>query len=372
MKIVKNNIVLNQPGTAKIIPEEPDDLWLLYNLIAAGDVITASTSRKVQSDGSGKAKSAMRVRINLEISIVTVDYDKASSTVRAKGKSVTCNDYVVAGSFHTIEIERNREFDLTKKIWDSDAIAALRQGSAKSSGADLAVVLIEEDSATVFLIGGRSTKVCPKINAATSARSKKSSRSDKFFEDLFAAFMKYIDFEIVRCAVIASSGSAKDEFRRFLLSEAQRLKLKTLENNKSRIVVASTKGKNQSLNEVLQAAAVMSLIRDTKAAMEIRAFKEFSDALTSDSGRACYGPKSVEMAQEMAAIETLLITDDLYSSGDIATRRKYTELVSAVKKSGGNAFVFSSEQGSGEELAKVTGVAAILRFPVPDLDDLVI
>ncbi|EXB75943.1 hypothetical protein L484_022620 [Morus notabilis] len=368
MKIVKDNIVLNQPGTVKIIPEEPDDLWLLYNLIAAGDVISTVTSRKVHGDGGRKAKATTRVRITLDISIATVDYDKASSTVRAKGKSLTSNEYVASGSFHTIEIETNKEFDLRKKVWDSAAIDALREGSQKASSADLAVVLIEEDFAAVFLIGGRSSKVCPRINAPKSKKSK----SNKFFEDIFAVFVKYVNFDTVRCAVIASSGSAKDEFRRFLLTEAQKSKLKTLEKNKSRIVVATTKGKIQSLNEVLHDEAVMSLVGNTKAAMEIKAFKEFSDALSSNSDQACYGEKSVEMAQEMTAIETLLITDDLYSSGDIATRRKYMELVKAVKKGGGNAFVFSPEQGSGEELAKLTGVAAILRFPVPDIDYLVI
>lgn len=117
--------------------------------------------------------------------------------------------------------------------------------------------------------------------------------------------------------------------------------------------------------------AVINLIRETNVVPEIRVFKEFLDMVTSNSDRACYGPKSVETAHEMLAIETLLITDDLFRSVEIETRHKYVGLVKSVKKAGSKVFVFSSMHVSGEELAKVTGIAAMLRFPLPDLDDMV-
>lgn len=76
--------------------------------------------------------------------------------------------------------------------------------------------------------------------------------------------------------------------------------------------------------------------------------------VTSNSDRACYGPKSVETAHE------------------IETRHKYVGLVKSVKKASSKVFVFSSMHVSGEELAKLTGIAAMLRFPFPDLDYMVI
>lgn len=69
--------------------------------------------------------------------------------------------------------------------------------------------------------------------------------------------------------------------------------------------------------------------------------------------------------------ETLLITDDLFRSAEIETRHKYVGLVKSVKKAGSKVFVFSSMHVSGEELAKLTGIAAMLRFPLPDLDEMV-
>ncbi|EOY09960.1 Eukaryotic release factor 1 family protein isoform 4 [Theobroma cacao] len=89
-----------------------------------------------------------------------------------------------------------------------------------------------------------------------------------------------------------------------------------------------------------------------------------------EAARACYGPKHVEIAHERMAVQTLLITDDLFRNSDIATRQKYVNLVNSVKDSGGTAHIFSSMHVSGEQLAQLTGIAAILRFPLPDLEDI--
>lgn len=185
-----------------------------------------------------------------------------------------------------------------------------------ASSADLAVVLMQQQgSAQVFLVGKRATTLCTKINGSTSS----SSNSDKFFENVFRAFVKHVDFSTIRCVVIGSPG-VKDEFRGYLLSEAQRLKLKSIEDKKSRIVVATTSPSNtHNLSEVLNDNAVINLIRETNVVPEIRVFKEFLDVVTSNSDHACYGLKRVETAHEMLAIETLLITDDL--SGELRLRR---------------------------------------------------
>jgi protein pelota len=53
----------------------------------------------------------------------------------------------------------------------------------------------------------------------------------------------------------------------------------------------------------------------------------------------------------------------------ILQRRAYARLVDGVKEAGGEAFIFSGAHVSGEQLDQLTGVAAILRFPLPDLED---
>ncbi|KAK3226676.1 hypothetical protein Dsin_006538 [Dipteronia sinensis] len=369
MKLFAKKIGINQPGTVKITPEEPDDLWVVYNLISPGDVVVTDTTRKVSHPtASGKGKGSTRVTIKLEIRITNVDYEKDSSILRVKGRNVSQNEHVVVGAFHTLELEQNKQFDLTKKVWDSNSIDALREGRDKSSVADLAVILMHQNLARLYLVGGKTTKLCENVEDFSTSNKKDSN---KFFENLFRAFVKHVDFDAVKCVVIGSPGSVKDEFRSYLLTEAQELKIKRIEENKSRILVMGT-AKNVSLEGFLKDNAVMNLIKGTKAALEIRVYNEFSDMLSSNPDRACYGPKNVETAHDLKAIDTLLITDDLVRSAEIKTRQKYVELVKSVKDVGGKAFVYSSKHVSGEQLATLTGIAAILRFPLPHLDDMVV
>ncbi|XP_057547176.1 protein PELOTA 1 [Amaranthus tricolor] len=375
MKIVRRDFVRGGPGSVKMIPEEADDLWMAYNLIAVGDSVLAVTVRKVLREASGR-RDAERVKLRLEIIVESVDYDKEGSMLRLRGKNTLENDHVKIGAFHTLELELHRPFVLRKAIWDSLALDMLHQASDPAASADLAVLLMQEGLANILLVGKSVTLTRSRIEASIPRKHGPAiagyeSALNKFFENVLQAFLKHIDFKIVRCAVIASPGFTKDQFHRHLLLEAERRQLRSIIENKSRILlVHTTSGYKHSLKEVLDAPNVMNMIKDTKAAQEVRALEEFFSMLSNDPARACYGPKHVEVAHERMAIQTLLITDELFRSADVSSRKKYVNFVDSVKASGGNTHIFSSMHVSGEQLAQLTGIAAILRFPLPDLDDI--
>ncbi|KAH9734515.1 hypothetical protein WN944_003429 [Citrus x changshan-huyou] len=248
-------------------------------------------------------------------------------------------------------------------LWDSLALDTLHQAADPTASADLAVVLMQEGLAHILLVGRSMTITRSRIETSIPRKHGPAiagyeSALNKFFENVLQAFLKHVDFNVVRCAVIASPGFTKDQFHRHLLLEAERRQLRPIIENKSRIILVHTSsGYKHSLREVLDAPNVMNMIKDTKAAQE-------------DPTRACYGPKHVEVAHERMAVQTLLITDDLFRNSDITTRQKYVNLVTSVKDSGGTAHIFSSMHVSGEQLGQLTGIAAILRFPLPDLEDI--
>ncbi|XP_022718522.1 protein PELOTA 1-like isoform X1 [Durio zibethinus] len=387
MKVVRRDLVPNGPGSVKMIPVDSDDLWFVYNLIAAGDSVMARTVRKVLRETAG-GRDAERVTLKLEIKVEAIDYDKEGSVLRIRGKNILENEHVkfVAfkgiivllqiGAFHTLELELHRPFVLRKEIWDSLALDVLQQASDPGASADLAVVLMQEGLANILLVGKSVTSTRSRIETSIPRKHGPAiagyeSALKKFFENVLQAFLKHIDFNVVRCAVIASPGFTKDQFHRHLLLEAERRQLRPIIENKSRIILVHTSsGYKHSLREVLDAPNVMNMIKDTKAAQEVRALKDFFSMLSNDPARACYGPKHVEIAHERMAVQTLLVTDDLFRNSDVVTRQKYVNLVNSVKDSGGTAHIFSSMHVSGEQLAQLTGIAAILRFPLPDLEDI--
>ncbi|KAL9437276.1 hypothetical protein AB3S75_023183 [Citrus x aurantiifolia] len=376
MRIVRKDLIPNGPGSVKVIPVDSDDLWFAYNLVAAGDSVLAVTVRKVVRQTKSGGKDAERVKLKLEIKVEALDYDKEGSALRISGKNILENEHVKIGAFHSLEIELHRPFVLTKDVWDSVALDTLHQASDSAATTDLAVVLMQEGLANIFLVGRSMTITRSRIETSIPRKhgpavARYESALNKFFDSVLHAFLKHVDFNVVRCAVIASPGFTKDQFHRYLLLEAERRQLRPIIANKSRIVIVHTSsGYKHSLREVLDASNVMNLIKETKAAQEVKVLKEFFNMLSNDPTRACYGPKHVEVAHERMAVQTLLIADDLFRNFEIATRKKYVDLVNSVKDSGGTAHIFSSMHVSGEQLGQLTGVAAILRFPLPDLEDI--
>ncbi|KAL2345147.1 hypothetical protein Fmac_006432 [Flemingia macrophylla] len=359
MKLLEKDFAVNQTGSAKIVAEEPDDVWVLYNLILPGDVVSADTSRKIHLDSSSKHHAASRVKLTLHLKVTTRDFHKDSSTLRLHGRNLHHNQHVAAGSFHTLTLEPNKPFHLCKKLWQNDAVQALNEKTASqpsnsnpsNSPPDLAVVLFHQHHAEIHLVGQGATARCIKVEP-----TKKTASGSAFFRQVFSALVKHVDFNVVKSVVMSS-----EEFRRFVWSEARRLRKRWLEENKTRMVVVPTGGHEGDLGKVLGDPAVTDLVKDVK----VGAFRELWEMVCNDSGRACYGSAEVERAREVRAIETLLICDELYRNDEVGTRLRYEGLVKSVKEGGGKAFVYSSMHVSAPQLAQLTGVAAILRFPLP-------
>jgi hypothetical protein len=103
---------------------------------------------------------------------------------------------------------------------------------------------------------------------------------------------------------------------------------------------------------------------------QVRALEKFYLTLSNDQDRACYGLKDVTLANEQLAIDELLVTDTLFKAADISTRQKYVALVDSVRENGGKVHVFSCLHVSGVQLNLYTGIAATLRHPMPELDEI--
>ena len=88
--------------------------------------------------------------------------------------------------------------------------------------------------------------------------------------------------------------------------------------------------------------------------------------LATDPDRACYGTNHVLRASEQLAISDLLVSDQIYRTPNIQLRKQYINLMESVKTNGGKVFKFSSMHTSGSQLNLYTGIAAVLRFPIPD------
>ncbi|XP_066595606.1 protein pelota [Prorops nasuta] len=375
MKLVHKNIDKEGEGSVSLVPENMEDIWHAYNLIGEGDFVSCSTIRKVQTESATGSSSCYRVRTTLKICVENIDFDTQACVLRLKGRNIEENKYVKTGAYHTLDVEQNRKFTITKAKWDSICLERVDTACDPMQNADVAAVIMQEGIAHVCLITANMTIVRTKIDQVIP-RKRKGNISQhekgliKFYESVMQGILRHINFEIIKCIIVASPGFVKDQFMDYMVQQAIKLDNKIiLENRGKFLLVHASSGFKHSLKEVLADPAVVSRISDTKAAGEVRALEAFYHVLQTDPARAFYGKRHVEKANESQAIETLLISDKLFRSQNIGLRKEYVALVESVKESGGDVKIFSSLHVSGEQLEQLTGVAAILRFPIPELED---
>jgi len=375
MKLLWKNFEKNGKGQVGLIPEEPEDMWHAYNLVANRDLLKSTTIRKVQTESATGSTSSNKIRTTLTIQVEATDFDIQACVLRVKGRNVEENQYVKMGQYHTIDLELNRKFVLTKLEWDIVSIERIELACDAAKQADLGAIVMQEGIAHVCLVLSTMTIVRAKIEVNIPRKRRGNCTQHdkglfKFYDQVIQAALRHFNFEVLKCILVASPGFVKDQFSEYMFNQAVKLEQKVLIENKSKfLMVHASSGFKHSLKEVLAEPAVLAKLSDTKAAGEVKTLDAFYSMLQSEPDRAFYGIGYVERANEMAAIETLMVTDELFRSQDLATRKRYVNLVEGVRDNNGEVKIFSSLHVSGEQLGQLSGVAAILRFPLPDLMD---
>ncbi|CAB3401866.1 unnamed protein product [Caenorhabditis bovis] len=375
MKQLKRQIERDGSGFVVLIAEEAEDMWHVFNLIRVGDVVQASTIRKVVSETSTGTTSSQRIHTMLTIEVESIDFDPGAQQLHLKGKNIVENDIVKMGAYHTLDLEPHRKFTLRKAEWDSIDIERLNTALDPAQNADVAAVVLHEGLANVCLITPAMTLTRAKIDMAIPRKRKGFTSQhekglEKFYEAVCAAFMRHVNLDLVKCVIVASRGFVKETFMDHLMAYAAANGKKiTTEQRAKFLLTHSSSGFKHALKEVLETPQVAARLSETKAQAEVKALNQFLELMSTEPERAFYGYNHVNTANKELAIETLLLSDSLFRSQDIETRRKYVKLAESVREQNGKVHIFSSMHVSGEQLAQLTGCAAILRFPMPDLED---
>ncbi|CAM9487969.1 unnamed protein product [Chrysoparadoxa australica] len=349
-------------------------MWHTYNLVTKGDRVTTSTNRKVVSESSTGSVTSKRVRLNLTIQVEKVDFDSDSCLLRLSGKSIKENAYVRVGAYHTADLELNQTFSIEKDCWDAIHLERIEAASDPVKLADVAAVVMTTGLAHVCLVSSHMTVTKARIEINIPRRRPGSSDHkkaiEKFFEAVYQNILRHVSFTKIKCVLLGSPGYVKDDFWEYMNQASVRRDDRALIENKGKFVLChANSGHKRAVEELFAQPGVAARLADTKAAAEVKALEGFFKMFKTDPDRAFYGYNHVKRANDSCAIDTLLVTDGLFRSTDLPTRKRYVELVELARNNGAKLFIFSTAHVSGEQLQQFSGIAAVLRFPMPDIEE---
>ena len=378
MKIVKKNISMKDgSGSILLRPETPEDLWHSYNLLRTGDLVRCTTVRKVVKESSTGSTTSSKKRLMLTIRLKTIDFDPDALQVRLSGVVENQNDLVRLGAHHTLTLELHQNFSIEKTCWDQIYLEIIEEACNPDRQAELAAVVMHMGLAHVCLVTGSLTVTKARIETNIPKKRTGSSNNakaiKKFFEAVYQALLRHVDFQKIKAILIGSPGYVKDDFLVYLKEECVRRDDRPFMDAVSKdkfVLVKASNGHKYALEEVFSDPTITKKIDDTKVIKEVAILNKFMRMMDVDPDRAYYGYNHVKSAAAQLAIDSLLVTDELFRSSSVQTRREYVRLVEGVRENGGTVYIFSSMHVSGQQLQQVSGVAAILRYPLPDLDEL--
>lgn len=382
MRLVKQAIERDGSGTITLCPEEPEDMWFTYNLIRPTDTLRASALRRVTTESSTGSTSSIRIHTTLTIRVTGSDFDPQSAQLHVSGRIAEETKYTKVGQYHTLDLELNRNFTLEKaEGWDSVARDVVREACDPVKSSEAWAVVLEEGLANLCVLTGSRTVLRQRIEGKVPrkrgglAQGEHDKGMRKFFQTVLDTLLRQIDLTESKPILLASPGYTAQNFQKFIIETATRTGNKALLAQKANfLIVHSSSGHLYALNEILSSPEVLMKLKDTKYARETNLMDNFMTMLRKDDGRAWYGPREVEQAAEQGALGrgggVLLISNALFRAQDVSVRRRWVKLVDKVRDvEGGEVRVLSSEHESGKKLEGLGGIAAILTFPLNDLDE---
>lgn len=358
-------------------------------MIQENDHIRAKAVRRVTKTSDTGSTSSQRIALNLTIAVTSTDFDIGSGQLHVSGRVAVENEHVKLGQHHTLDLELNRNFTLEKGDgWDSVALEMLKEACDSERKAELWAVVLGEGVANICMITEHQTILRQKIEVPVPRKRKggvdgHTKGMERFFSTTLSTLLRQIDLPNTATTIqgktlpllLASPGFVATSFLAYIRAEATRTTNKPLLALIPSIIIAhSSSAHVHSLNEILSSPAITTKLSDTKFARETALMDKFNTLMRLDDGRAWYGPREVERAVDKGAVGrgggVLLINNALFRAQNIGERRRWVTLVDRVREvEGGEVRVLSSLHESGKRLEGLGNVAAILTYPLEDLDE---
>jgi protein pelota len=336
-------------GEIKLVPENLDDIWHLYNIIEEGDLVRAVTFRTAEGEKADKlrAKKSEKKKMKLGVLVEKVTFHEFSNRLRIQG--VIKEGPQDLGSYHTfnVDAEEMRPLSLLKEQWKAHQLQRINEAVQQRTQPMLVIVSLDDDAATVALLYQSGVQLVAEIDAHRSGKMYESKETThEYFGEIFSVIktVKKPDSPLV----VIGPG-----FTREHLMKQGKEKEPTL--FKDSITHAVSNAGINGVHEALKIGIVEQITKENRVSKETQAVEKVFEEIKKD-GLVTYGAREVEDALTRGAAEKLLISDILVRSPS------GEHLLGLARKTDCAFMIINTMHDAGKKFEGIGGAAALLRF----------
>jgi protein pelota len=336
-------------GEIKLVPENLDDIWHLYNIIEEGDLVRAITFRTAEGEKADKlrAKKTEKKKMKLGIQVEKVNFHEFSNRLRIQG--IIREGLQDLGSYHTfnVDAEEMQPISIIKNQWKAHQLQRIDEAVLQRTQPMLVFVSLDDDAATIALLYQSGVQTVAEIDAHRSGKMYESKETtSEYFGDIFSVIktVKKPDSPLV----IIGPGFTRDH----LLKAG---KEKEPQLFKDCITHATANAGLNGVHEALKVGIVEQITKENRVSRETQAVENIFEQIKKD-GLVTYGLKEVQEALMRGAADHLFLSD-------VMVRTKEGEhLLNLARNTQCDFMIINTMHEAGKKFDGISGVAALLRF----------
>jgi protein pelota len=336
-------------GEIKLVPENLDDIWHLYNIIEEGDLVRAVTFRTSEDEKADKlrAKKAEKKKMKLGIKVEKLAFHEFSNRLRIQGVIVEGPQDL--GSHHTfnVDAEEMQPLSIVKDRWHAHQLERIDEAVAQRTAPMLVIVSLDEDAASIAMLFQSGVQLVAEVDAHRSGKMYESKDLSQDYYGEIRSVVKTVK-KTDSPLIVIGPGFAREHF----MKQGKEKEPVLFENS---ITHATANAGMNGVHEALKVGIVEQITKENRVSKETQAVEKIFEEIKKD-GLVTYGKKEVADALARGAAQKLLISDLLVRTKD------GEHLLDVARRTQCDFMIINTMHEAGKKFEGIGGVAALLRF----------
>lgn len=338
-------------NSVSLIPDEPDDLFVLRRIIKKEDKLVGDTTRAIKQEKEfARPDRGERVKIRVALSVEKVSIDDVIDRLKVHGTIMESDsESVQKGSHHSLTLKIGEPITLIKKKW-TELEKKLIFDKKENSG--FLLIAIDTGDCGIGRLSGTHLKLMPNMySGASGKRYKTKFNIETFFEDVQKAVTSSIREDDM--IIIFGPGETKKRFSNHLLETPIGKK------HKIQIIDGIDSGGEDGIYTFVKSQAMKQAITKSKLAKVSRIIDEIMLLANKKSNKFTMGFAETEKANNAGAVESIIFSDKIFEKQD---EDEIIEFLNQAENKGVEMFSVDSTTDVGLRVSSLGGIVSLLRF----------
>ncbi len=254
----------------------------------------------------------------------------------------------IKGAHHTVNLDIGDEVIIIKEQWSNYELEKIREQEEKKG--KLLIALVDVDEYIIALLMKQGVKILAEKSLQTPG--KDNDVVNENIEEMANEIISFVKLTGVNVIIIAGPGPFKDMVNQ---------KIKQIDNKLIVYVDSVSSASRAGLNELLRRDIIDQVYREFEIAQQLKILESIMENLAKNTGLVVYGIEDIKKANELGAVDKLLITEDYLTD---TGREIIDELLRDIEKKKGKIMIVPKDSPIYYQVKNLTGIVSLLRFRI--------